>query len=164
MRKVVFLDRDGVLNKDVSYLYRLEDLEWVNGAKEALAYAHSKGYDLIVVTNQSGIARGYYTVDDMKHLHIHMNEELTKVGAPILHFYYCPHHTDGVVLEFSEDCYCRKPKPGMILRAIEEYDVDTAHSFLIGDSERDVVAANKAGVKGYLFDGSNLLELMKSII
>ena len=90
MRKVLFLDRDGVINKDVSYLYKISDLEWVDGAKEALAYAHSKGYDLIVVTNQSGVARGYYKESDVQILHDYMAHELDRSGAPILHFYYCP--------------------------------------------------------------------------
>lgn len=86
MRKVLFLDRDGVINKDVSYLYKISDLEWVDGAKEALAYAYSKGYDLIVVTNQSGVARGYYKESDVQILHDHMAHELDRSGAPILHF------------------------------------------------------------------------------
>ena len=89
MRKVLFLDRDGVINKEVSYLYKISDLEWVDGAKEALAYAYSKGYDLIVVTNQSGVARGYYKESDVQILHDHMAHELDRSGAPILHFYYC---------------------------------------------------------------------------
>ena len=97
MRKVLFLDRDGVINKDVSYLYKISDLEWVDGAKEALAYAYSKGYDLIVVTNQSGVARGYYKESDVQILHDHMAHELDRSGAPILHFYYCPHHKEGSV-------------------------------------------------------------------
>ena len=148
MRKVLFLDRDGVINKDVSYLYKISDLEWVDGAKEALAYAHSKGYDLIVVTNQSGVARGYYKESDV----------------PILHFYYCPHHKEGIVPLYAVECECRKPKPGMIKQAIKDYDVNISDSFLIGDSQRDVDAAEAAGIKGYLFKGSNLLDFIKTII
>ena len=155
MRKVLFLDRDGVINKDVSYLYKISDLEWVDGAKEALAYAHSKGYDLIVVTNQSGVARGYYKESDVQILHDYMAHELDRSGAPILHFYYCPHH---------KECECRKPKPGMIKQAIKDYDVNISNSFLIGDSQRDVDAAEAAGIKGYLFKGSNLLDFIKTII
>ena len=132
MRKVLFLDRDGVINKDVSYLYKISDLEWVDGAKEALAYAHSKGYDLIVVTNQSGVARGY--------------------------------HKEGIVPLYAVECECRKPKPGMIKQAIKDYDVNISDSFLIGDSQRDVDAAEAAGIKGYLFKGSNLLDFIKTII
>lgn len=164
MRKVLFLDRDGVINKDVSYLYKIADLQWVDGAKEALKLAHDSGYELIVVTNQSGVARGYYKETDVQILHDYMGNELFKAGAPILHFYYCPHHKDGAVERYAVDCNCRKPKPGMILQAIKDFDVDVEHSFLIGDSQRDVEAAEAAGVKGYLFTESNLLDFMKKIL
>lgn len=164
MRKVLFLDRDGVINKDVSYLYKIADLQWVDGAKEALKLAHDSGYELIVVTNQSGVARGYYKETDVQILHDYMGNELFKAGAPILHFYYCPHHKDGTVERYAVDCNCRKPKPGMILQAIKDFDVDVEHSFLIGDSQRDVDTAEAAGVKGYLFTESNLLNFMKKIL
>jgi len=164
MRKVLFLDRDGVINKDVSYLYKIADLQWVDGAKEALKLAHDSGYELIVVTNQSGVARGYYKETDVQILHDYMGNELFKAGAPILHFYYCPHHKDGTVERYAVDCNCRKPKPGMILQAIKDFDVDVEHSFLIGDSQRDVDASEAAGVKGYLFTESNLLHFMKKIL
>ena len=164
MRKVLFLDRDGVINKDVSYLYKIADLQWVDGAKEALKLAHDSGYELIVVTNQSGVARGYYKETDVQILHDYMGNELFKAGAPILHFYYCPHHKDGTVERYAVDCNCRKPKPGMILQAIKDFDVDVEHSFLIGDSQRDVDASEAAGVKGYLFTESNLLHFMIKIL
>ena len=164
MRKVLFLDRDGVINKDVSYLYKIADLQWVDGAKEALKLAHDSGYELIVVTNQSGVARGYYKETDVQILHDYMGNELFKAGAPILHFYYCPHHKDGTVERYAVDCNCRKPKAGMILQAIKDFYVDVEHSFIIGDSQRDVDSAEAAGVKGYLFTESNLLHFMKKIL
>lgn len=164
MRKVLFLDRDGVINKDVSYLYKIEDLQWVDGAKEALKLAYDAGYDLIVVTNQSGVARGYYKESDVQILHDYMGNELDKAGAPILRFYYCPHHKDGTVERYAVDCDCRKPKPGMLLQAIKEYNVDPSESFLIGDNVRDVESAEAAGVKGYLFTGTDLLSFMKTIL
>ncbi|WP_251424086.1 D-glycero-alpha-D-manno-heptose-1,7-bisphosphate 7-phosphatase [Veillonella agrestimuris] len=164
MRKVLFLDRDGVINKDVSYLYKIEDLQWVDGAKEALKLAYDAGYDLIVVTNQSGVARGYYKESDVQILHDYMGNELDKAGAPILRFYYCPHHKDGTVERYAVDCDCRKPKPGMLLQAIKEYNVDPSESFLIGDNVRDVESAEAAGVKGYLFTGTDLLSFMKIIL
>ena len=164
MRKVLFLDRDGVINKDVSYLYKISDLQWVDGAKEALAYAYSKGYDLIVVTNQSGVARGYYKESDVKILRDHMAYELDGRMAPILRICYRPSHNDGVIPLYAVDCECRKPKPGMIKQATKDYHVDATESFLIGDSQRDVDAAEAAGVKGYLFTGTNLLDFMKTII
>lgn len=164
MRKVVFLDRDGVINKDVSYLYKIEDLQWVDGAKEALQLAYDTGYDLIVVTNQSGVARGYYKESDVQILHDYMGNELDKAGAPILRFYYCPHHEEGIIDKYAVNCDCRKPKPGMLLQAIKEYHINPSESFLIGDNVRDVEAAEVAGVKGYLFTGENLLEFMKTIL
>ncbi|WP_298704498.1 HAD family hydrolase [uncultured Veillonella sp.] len=164
MRKVIFLDRDGVINVDVNYLYRIEDLSFMPGAKEALALAVKAGYDLIVVTNQSGVARGYYTEADVRTLHQHMGKELAAVGAPILKFYYCPHHKDGVISEYTKTCTCRKPKPGMILDACNEYDIDLKSSFLIGDKPSDIEAAEAAGIKGYLFNESNLLPFMQDVL
>lgn len=162
--RAVFLDRDGVLNVDVDYLYRIEDLQWVEGAREALSYLYKKGYQLFVVTNQSGIARGYYTVEDMEKLHQYMQSQLQEYGVQIEKFYYCPHHKEGKVAEYAVDCTCRKPKPGMLLQAMAEYAVDKEQSFLIGDSKRDVEAAQAAGIKGYLFTGGSLLDFVKNII
>ena len=115
--KAVFFDRDGVLNVDVDYLYRIEDLQWVDGAREALAYLCELGYKIFVVTNQSGVARGYYTVEDMNKLHAHMAFELGKAGAKVEKFYYCPHHKEGKVAEYAIDCDCRKPKPPFSARS-----------------------------------------------
>ena len=162
--KAVFFDRDGVLNVDVDYLYRIEDLQWVEGAREALVYLYQLGYKIFVVTNQSGVARGYYTVEDMNKLHAHMAAELWQAGAKVEKFYYCPHHKEGKVAEYAIDCDCRKPKPGMILQAFTENDLDKEACFLIGDSKRDVEAAEASGIKGYLFKEGSLLEFVKKII
>ena len=160
----VFFDRDGVLNVDVDYLYRIEDLVWVDGAREALAYLSNLGYKIFVVTNQSGVARGYYTIEDMHKLHAHMAYELEKCGAKVEKFYYCPHHKEGKVVEYAIDCDCRKPKPGMLLQAFAENDLDKEECFLIGDSKRDVEAAEAVDIKGYLFKGGSLLEFVKNIV
>ncbi len=162
--KAAFFDRDGVLNVDKSYLYKIEELEWVNGAKEALAYLAQKGYTIFVVTNQSGIARGYYTVADMEKLHSFMAQEIEAAGGKIEKFYYCPHLPGGKVAEFAVECDCRKPKPGLILRAFKEYDIDKDNAFLIGDKPRDVESAEAAGINGYLFSGGNLLNFVKEIV
>lgn len=162
--KAVFLDRDGVLNVDVDYLYKIDDFQWVDEAPEALAYLVKQGYQLFVVTNQSGIARGYYTVDDMQKLHAYMQKELQKYGAQIERFYYCPHHQEGKVAEYAIECDCRKPKPGMLLQAMAEYAIDKEQSFLIGDSKRDIEAAQAAGIKGFLFTGGSLLQFVQNII
>lgn len=164
MRKVLFLDRDGVINQDVHYLHRIEDLVFVDGAKEALANAVALGYDLIVVTNQSGVGRGYYTEEDVNRLHDYMNQELTKVGAPILRFYYCPHLPGAPLALYDKDCQCRKPKPGMLLQAMSDYDIDKEHSLLVGDKASDMEAAAGAGVRGYLFTGTNLADFLNPIL
>ena len=162
--KAAFFDRDGVLNVDKSYLYKIEDLEWIDGAKEALAYLTQKGYTIFVVTNQSGIARGYYTVADMEKLHEFMAQQVAAAGGKIEKFYYCPHLPEGKVAEYAVDCDCRKPKPGLILRAFAEYDIDKNAAFLIGDKPRDVKSAEAAGIKGCLFEGGNLLNFVKEIV
>lgn len=162
--KAAFFDRDGVLNVDKSYLYKIEDLEWIDGAKEALAYLTQQGYTVFVVTNQSGIARGYYTVDDMNRLHDFMAQQVAAAGGKIEKFYYCPHLPEGKIAEYAVECDCRKPKPGLILRAFEEYDIDKEAAFLIGDKPRDVESAEAAGIKGYLFSGGNLLNFVKEIV
>ncbi len=162
--KAAFFDRDGVLNVDKSYLYKIEDLEWIDGAKEALAYLTQKGYTIFVVTNQSGIARGYYTVADMEKLHEFMAQQIAAAGGKIEKFYYCPHLPEGKVAEYAIECDCRKPKPGLILRAFAEYDIDKNAAFLIGDKPRDVESAEAAGIKGCLFEGGNLLNFVKEIV
>jgi D-glycero-D-manno-heptose 1,7-bisphosphate phosphatase len=151
--KVAFLDRDGILNVDKGYLYKIEDLEWMPGAKMAVELLCNIGYVVVVVTNQSGIARGYYTVEDMEKLHRHMAQEIFKAGGCISHFYYCPHYKDGVVPEYAVDCNCRKPKPGMILQGLKDFHADMTESFVIGDSQKDIDAAHAAGLKGFLYMG-----------
>ena len=162
--KAVFFDRDGVLNVDVAYLYKIEDLRWIDGAREAVAYLTQLGYKIFIVTNQSGIARGYYTVEQMDELHEYMQREIIAAGGKIEKIYYCPHHPEGSVPEYTGVCDCRKPKPGMLLQALAEYDIDKEQSFLVGDSKRDVEAAEAAGVEGYLYTGGNLLDFVKNIV
>lgn len=162
--KAVFFDRDGVLDEDVGYLYKIEDLRWLDGAKEAVAYLTALGYKIFIVTNQSGIARGYYTVAEMDKLHEYMLGELKASGGKVEKVYYCPHYKEGSVKEYSIDCDCRKPKPGMILRAFREFDLDKEHSFLIGDGARDVEAAETAGIRGYRFKGGSLLAFVKECL
>ena len=129
-----------------------------------MAYLTKLGYKIFVVTNQSGIARGYYTVAQMQELHDFMLREIAASGGKIERFYYCPHHKEGKVAEYAIDCDCRKPKPGMLLEAFGEYDLDKEQCFLIGDGKRDVEAAEAAGIRGYLFKGGNLLEFVENIL
>lgn len=162
--KAVFFDRDGTLNVNTDYLYKKEDFVWMPDAVEAIKYANDHGYLVIVVTNQSGVARGYYTEHDVKILHEWMNSELEKKGAHIDAFYYCPYHTAGTVPEYTKDSEDRKPKPGMVLKAIADFYIDAQQSIMIGDKPLDVECAENAGVKGVLYDGSSLLDCLSTHI
>ena len=164
MNGVVFLDRDGVINADIGYLWRREDFVWIPGAPAAIRLFNERGRPVVVVTNQSGVARGYYSEQDVESLHRWMNAELNRQGARIDAFYFCPHHPDGAIPEYTRECDCRKPQPGMLLQAMEDWRADPAKSFLIGDKESDVAAAAAAGIRGYLFDGKNLLEFVEDHI
>jgi D-glycero-D-manno-heptose 1,7-bisphosphate phosphatase len=161
-KPAVFFDRDGVLNVDHGYTYRKQDFEWMAGAIQAIRFFNENNYQVFVITNQSGIARGYYTEEDVMLLHGFMNKELHKKGAHIDAFYYCPHHLDGIVPEYQKACTCRKPAPGMIQRACQAWPVDIEKSFVIGDRFSDIEAAKGAGMRGFLFDGGdNLYEFVK---
>ena len=148
MNRAIFFDRDGVLNEEVGYLWEIEKFKWIDGAREAIKFCNERGLLAIVVTNQSGIARGLYTSREVDAL------------AHIDGFYYCPHHPD-----FSGECDCRKPKPGLILRACEDFKINPAQSILFGDSARDLEAAQAAGLRaGILFTGGNLFEVVKAAV
>lgn len=136
MRKVLFLDRDGTVNREKNYLYRPEEFEFVPGILELCLGAHLKGYDIVIITNQSGIARGYYTEGDYEVLTRHMVDLFSANGIDILAVFHCPYlqHPD------------RKPEPGMFLKAKEQYHIDMPSSISLGDKERDVDAAIRAGV------------------
>ncbi|MBD3798990.1 D-glycero-beta-D-manno-heptose 1,7-bisphosphate 7-phosphatase [Sulfuricurvum sp.] len=146
MRKALFLDRDGVVNVEKNYLYKIDDFELMEGIVEVCRRYQEQGYLIIIVTNQSGISRGYYTEEDFALLSRWMVEHFKELGIVITRIYHCPHHEsiDGM-------CKCRKPEPGMFLEAQREYDLDMAGSVMIGDNERDIEAALRAGV------GMNLL-------
>jgi D-glycero-D-manno-heptose 1,7-bisphosphate phosphatase len=145
-RPAVFLDRDGTLNKEVNYLHQIENFEWVPGAPEAVRRLSALGVPVLVVTNQSGVARGYYDEADVERLHAWMNEALDRIGATIDAFYYCPYHPDGTVEEYRALSHCRKPNPGMFETAIEEWTVDPTRSFVVGDKRTDLVPGNELGM------------------
>lgn len=150
MDKAVFLDRDGTINKEVTYLYRPEDLVILPGVSEAVKILHDNGFHILVVTNQAGIARGYYTVEDMHRLHQYLNEQLKKDGAWIDAFYYCPHHPEHGIGAYRKACRCRKPDTGMFEMAEQEYKIDKKHSYMIGDKRIDVQAGRNYGIKSIL--------------
>ena len=160
-RKAIFFDRDGTLNVDKNYLYKVGDFEWLGDAPKAIRWANEHDYLVIVVTNQSGVARGYFTEEDVRSLHAWMNEDLARFGAHIDAFYYCPHFPDGSVAAYAKECDCRKPKPRLIEQACADFDIDRGESLLIGDKLRDVECAAAAGVRGILCEGGSLLELLK---
>lgn len=162
--KLCLLDRDGVLNIDKAYLYKPEAVEWVEDSLKAIAWLNRKGIKVAVVTNQSGVARGYFSESDVIKLHIWMQEEVQKAGGIISAFYYCPHLQGAPVKEYDRDCNCRKPKPGMILQALHDFGVKPENAFMAGDSPRDVEAAEAAGVRGYLYSGGSLLEFVQGIL
>lgn len=147
MNKAAFFDRDGTINVDVHYLYKKEDLQFIEGMPQFIRMWNEWGYKVIVVTNQAGIARGYYTEAQMHVLHQYMNEQLNLYGAHIDAFYFCPHHPD-----FTGPCHCRKPEPGMLEQAIADFDIDVSQSILFGDKPWDLEAANRCGINGYLIN------------
>ena len=148
LNKALFLDRDGVINIEKNYLYKIEDFEFMDGIFELCKYYQELGFIIVVVTNQSGIARDYYTQDDFDFLTNWMVNEFLNNGINISKVYSCPHHPN-----ISGNCSCRKPEPGMLLKAQEEFAIDMKSSIIIGDKERDIEAGLNAGLnETYLFD------------
>ncbi len=147
-RRAVFIDRDGTLNEESSYLYLPEDCRFIPGSIDAVALLNAAGFLVVVATNQSGIARGYYTETDLEKLHEYMACELESRGARIDGWYYCPHHPDYP--SAADDCSCRKPLPGMLWRAAQELEIDLASSWMIGDKRADIEAGIAAGCKPIL--------------
>lgn len=148
--KIIFLDRDGTINKDTHYLHRIDDFSFLPGAVDALAMFQTAGFKLIIITNQSGIARGLYTESEYILLNKWMIEELNKHGIEITASYYCPHHPDAVVEKYRIKCDCRKPKIGLFKKAMTSCDIDEANSWVIGDNMRDLAICAASSVRGIL--------------
>ena len=160
----VFFDRDGTLNVDIHYLHRPEDFIWTPDAPNAIRRLNECDILTIVVTNQSGVARGYYPEADVRRLHDWMNEELKKEGAHLDALFYCPHHVDGKIPEYTKACTCRKPATGMVDAACAKYNIDRTRAVLIGDSESDMECARGAGVRGMRYEGGSLLEVVEQVL
>lgn len=154
MKPALFLDRDGIINVDVGYVSRKEDFQWCDGIFELGQAAYNSGYHLVVVTNQSGIGRGYYTDDDFRGLTTWMCAELAQRGAPIAGVYHCPYHPEAVLPEYRSDHPWRKPAPGMILQARQDLGLDLGMSILVGNQPTDISAGTLAGVGTTVYVGS----------
>ncbi len=138
--KTIFLDRDGVINKEVGYLHKIEDFEFINGVFDACLHFQNLGYQIIIVTNQSGIERGYYNENDFHIVNNWMLEQFKDQEIDILDVFFCPHGPES-------NCDCRKPKPGMFNQANKKYDINMEESWMIGDKEADIQAANAANIQ-----------------
>ena len=163
-RPAVFFDRDGVLNVDREYVHKVDDFEWVAGAREAIKLCNDRGYLTFVVTNQAGVARGYYRIEAVETLHGWMSRDLAEIGAHIDEFQYCPYHEDGVVPEWRQASDRRKPAPGMILDCLKGWPVMRESSLLVGDMPHDLQAASAAGISGHLFQGGDLLSFIQPLL
>ena len=164
LRPALFLDRDGVLNEDQGFVHRWEDFRWIPGAREAVAAFNRAGWLVIVVTNQSGVGRGYYTEDAVHALHDRMRADLADAGARIDAFYHAPQHPEAVEAAYRHpDPPLRKPNPGMILQALQDWPIDREASLLVGDKPSDLEAALRAGVRAALFEGGNLREFLSAL-
>lgn len=160
-RPAAFLDRDGVLNHDDNYVHRPEQIRWIDGAKDAIRWLNDAGLYVFVITNQAGVAHGHYGEEDVHSLHAWMQRELQGSGAHVDGFEYCPYHPEGAVERYRRISELRKPRPGMILKIQNEWSVDVAGSFMIGDRDIDMQAAEAAGIAGYQFPGGNLLDFVR---
>ena len=143
-RAAIFIDRDGTINVEKNYLHRVEDWEWIAGSVDAIRAFNNAGFLVIVISNQAGVARGMYSETDIHRLHAYVTSELVRDGARIDAYYYCPHHP-----EFGKerDCACRKPLPGLILKAQKDFDIDLSNSWMVGDTANDCKAGAAAGVR-----------------
>jgi len=146
LRKALFLDRDGTINVEKNYVFRKEDVEFIPGIFDLVRKFSNEGFIIIIITNQSGIARGYYSEEDFRELTGWMNLQFRQHGVEITAVYHCPH-----LPEITGECDCRKPKPGMILKAMDEYNIDPVNSVLIGDKKSDILAGENAGIGKNLY-------------
>ena len=161
--KIAFLDRDGVLNsskKNNGYIGKIKDFKWIPGAKKAIKYLKENKFKVIIVTNQSGVARGYFGIKDVYALNKYIKTEIQKVGTKVDKIYFCPYHNIGIIKKYLKKSSCRKPNIGMFKKASKSWKVDKKKSFMIGDRNVDMKFAKNAGIKGYLFKEKNLLNFI----
>jgi len=163
-KPVVFLDRDGVINKDTGHLHKYKDFKWLPGVFDALKLIKEKNYLIIVISNQSGIGRGLYTENDVKFLHKKINIHLKKkINFKIDDFYYCPYHPKYGLGKYKKKSFDRKPNPGMILKAIKKWNIKKEESFMIGDKKSDYIASKKANIKFFYKSDQRFITQIKKI-
>ena len=166
LQKAIFLDRDGTINKEVGFLKSIDEFELIPGAAEAIKKINNSGYLAVVVTNQPVIARGEVTREGLRDIHYYMETLLGEQGAYLDDIYYCPHHPhkgfEGEVTELKIECDCRKPKPGMLLKAAEEHNIDLKHSWIIGDDHKDIEAGENAGCRTVFITNDPKTELFEA--
>ena len=150
MKSAVFLDRDGVISEEVGYLSDLSQLQLIPEAAQAVHRLNAIGLKVIIITNQSGVARGYFSESQVREVHREMEKMLSAQRAQIDAIYYCPHHPEGTVGQYRRECDCRKPSPGMLAQAADEHGIDLTQSYLVGDKLTDVECAQRAGTRGIL--------------
>lgn len=163
MNRAIFLDRDGTINVEKHYLHKIEDFEFLPGVIEGLKLLQDAGFLLIIVTNQSGIGRGYYSEEDFNVLTKWMMQTLEQSGVKITQVYFCPHLPDAMIEKYRKDCDCRKPRLGMYLKAVEDYDIDLSQSYVIGDKIRDCAICNDTECRGFLVADNEKAEIIEDV-
>lgn len=163
MKKAIFLDRDGTINVEKHYLHKIEDFEFLPGVIEGLRLLVKANYLLVIITNQSGIGRGYYSEKDFHKLNDWMLETLDEQHVKVSKVYYCPHLPDAKVKEYRVDCECRKPKLGMYMQAVKDFDIDLSQSFVIGDKIRDCAICKDTECRGFLIADNEKEEIIEDV-
>jgi D-glycero-D-manno-heptose 1,7-bisphosphate phosphatase len=164
--QIAFLDRDGVINSsrpNNGYVGSLKHFKWVPGAIKAIKFLNDRNYKAVVVTNQSGVARGFFTIKDVKKIHSYIRKKLKENKAKIDKFYFCPFYKDGIIKKYKKNSSLRKPNIGMFRLTQKKWNIDKKNSFMIGDQKTDMQFAKKAKIKGYLFNQKNLYQFIKKI-
>tara|TARA_B110000503_G_C6880468_1_gene302468 strand:+ start:75 stop:593 length:519 start_codon:yes stop_codon:yes gene_type:complete len=165
--KIAFLDRDGVINKanfNKGYIGKLSHFRFIDGALEAIHILKKNGYKIVVVSNQSGVARGYFQFRDVQKIHRYIQDQLKKINTKIDAFYFCPFHLDGIIKKYKKKSNLRKPDNGMFKLAKKRFMIDISQSFMVGDQISDNLFAKKSKLKFYKFNKNNLLKFIKSKI